>query len=244
MTEQLALTEHEPVALQAQPMTPMALISMAAARGASIEQMQQLFELKLRVEADEAKKAFITAMSAFKASAIRVTKDRENLQYKSRYTSLGHLVEIVTPFLSKNGLSARWDVDQSAGIKVTCIITHQMGHSEQVSMICPPDKSGAKNPIQEIKSAITYAKGCTFESICGLASTDANLDDDGNGSMSKLGMEEPVLLEWLDGINQAPSMEALKGIFAKAFKAAETLNDRKSMDELTTAKNKAKARLA
>ena len=229
--------------------TPMGLIEMAAARGASIEQMQQLFELKLRVEADEAKKAFVGAMSAFKASAIRVTKDRENKQYstngqKAMYTSLGHLVEIVTPYLSANGLSARWDVDQAAGIKVTCIVTHQMGHSEQVSMICPPDKSGAKNPIQEIKSAITYAKGCTFESICGLASTDANIDDDGNGAEPSKAMPEPEYLEWMDGIRQSPNSEALKTVFGNAYKAAKAAGDQAAIDSFIKAKDQTKKELA
>jgi hypothetical protein len=48
------------------------------------------------------------------------------------------------------------------------------------------DGSGAKNPIQQIKSTITYLKGVTFESITGLASTDDNVDDDGNAAGSEL----------------------------------------------------------
>ena len=44
------------------------------------------------------------------------------------------------------------------------------------------DTSGSKNAIQQIKSTITYLKSVTFESIIGLASTDANLDDDGNST--------------------------------------------------------------
>ncbi len=161
-----------------------AMIERAMVRGASLEQIEKLIDLRDRLEASDARKAYTEAMSAFKAHSIEVMKDKTNKQYASKYVSLGRLVSTVTPFLSQHGLSANWDVDQSQApaITVTCKMTHKAGHSESVSMTLPPDKSGAKNPIQEIKSAITYGKACTFESICGLASTDANVDDDGNGA--------------------------------------------------------------
>ena len=229
-TTEIARTE--PVGI-----TPMRLIELASERGATIEQMQQLFELKLRVEADEAKKAFVTAMAAFKTEAIRVTRDKENKQYGSMYTTLGNLVNTVTPHLSKHGLSVRWDIDQTAGIKVTCIITHSLGHSENVAMTCPPDSSGAKNPIQQIKSSITYAKACTFESICGLASTDANLDDDGNNGAPKpsLGDEEFIALR--DNIDAAETVGELKRYYEAAYKRAQELGDRTAMESFIKAKN-------
>lgn len=232
-----------------QPITPMSLIEMAAARGASIEQMAQLFDLKLRVEADEARKAFVQAMAAFKGETIRIRKDKENTQYTtagkaSRYVSLGNLVGTVTPFLSKHGLSARWDVDQSAGIKVTCIVTHAMGHSESVSMLCPPDKSGSKNPIQEIKSSITYAKVCTFESICGLASIDGNLDDDGNGSGKHPEIPEQAYVAHMDNIQNAGSAEELKRLFAAAYEEARKTGDKDAMAAFIKAKDNRKAELA
>jgi hypothetical protein len=88
--------------------------------------------------------------------------------------------------LSKHGLSADWQIEQKGNdIKVTCILSHALGHSESVPFTVPPDGTGAKNEIQKIKSAITYAKAVTYESVCGLASTDANSDDDGNDSSSK-----------------------------------------------------------
>ena len=239
MSESTALARTEPVGI-----TPMRLIEMASERGASIEQMQQLFDLKLRVEADEAKKAFVAAMTAFKTEAIRVTRDKENVQYHSMYTTLGNLVNTVTPHLSKHGLTARWDIDQSAGVKVSCIITHALGHSESVSMVCQPDASGSKNPIQQIKSAITYAKACTFESICGLASSDANLDDDGNSGAPKptLGDEEFVGLR--DTIDAAENLPELKKFFEVAYKRAQEIGDKSAMDAFIKAKDARKKAIA
>jgi len=159
--------------------TPAALVQMAVQNGASMEQLEKLLALQERWEAGEARKAFTAAMAAFKLEPITITKDKENKQYNSRYTSLGNLVQTVTPFLSKHGLSADWEIEQEPKLSVTCVLTHALGHSKRVRLDVPPDASGAKNAIQQIKSAITYAKAVTFESACGLASTDANFDDDG-----------------------------------------------------------------
>jgi hypothetical protein len=240
----LATQQSQPIA---QNLTPMHMIQSAIERGASLEQINQLLDLKDRIEAADAKRAFIAAMSAFKACDIRVTKDKKNAQYGSMYTTLGNLVATVTPFLSRNNLSARWDVDQSQGIKVTCIATHAQGHSESVSMTVGPDKSGAKNPIQEIKSAITYAKACTFESVFGLASTDANVDDDGNGAgggTPKKGLSDNDVQTHLANINNSASDAELKVMHANAFKEAEAINDWDSVAIFKAAKNVQKAKLS
>jgi hypothetical protein len=83
-------------------------------------------------------------------------------------------------------LNARWDVEQGTSIKVTCILSHAMGHSERVSLSGPPDESGAKNKLQQIKSTLTYLKGATFEAVTGVATIPGNLDDDGNAAGKKV----------------------------------------------------------
>ena len=196
----------------------------------------------------EARKAFTAAMAAFKGEAVRVAKDKDNHQYKSKYVSLGNLIDTVTPALSRHGLSAHWEIEQATGICVTCHLTHAAGHSVSVSMTCPPDKSGAKNAIQEIKSAITYAKACTFESVCGLASTDANLDDDGNGfkpAAPKPGAPPPItqdaLLGHIKSIGEAGNLQDLQVAFSLGIAAAN--GDRAALDNLISAKDKRKLAL-
>lgn len=184
MTDQLTVLEQAPIIHVRENQQPMiySMIHLAIQQGAGIDQLERLWDMQLKYEANEAKKAYHFAMSEFKKERIVITKDKDNLQYKSRYTSIGNLVDSVTPFLGKHGLTHKWDISQEGDIiKATCISTHKLGHSESVSMSAPADKSGAKNAIQQIKSTITYLKGVTFESLFGLASTDANCDDDGNG---------------------------------------------------------------
>lgn len=182
--------------------SPAEMIRMAVSGGADLDKLEKLLALQERWEANEAKKAYVQAMASFKENAPKVTKDKENKQYKSMYTTLGNLVNTVNPELSKHGLSASWDIFQNGTIKVTCKITHRLGHSETAEAMAPADVSGAKNAIQQIKSTITYLKAVTFESICGLASSDANVDDDGNSAGVELIDENQMvtITEYLESL--------------------------------------------
>lgn len=224
-----------PVALAPIANPSLAIMDRLIERGVSLEQVKDAMAFIREQERHEAEKLYNAAMAAFKAHDIHVIKDKDNKQYGSKYTSLGNLIATVTPFLSQHRLSASWTIDQSAApaIKVTCIMKHEAGHSDSVSMTTGPDKSGAKNPIQEIKSAITYMKACTFESICGLASTDANLDDDGKGS----GEAMDNLNEHLEFIANCRSTDELKRFYDTAYDIAEAKGDAQAMKSLIEAKN-------
>lgn len=164
-------------------MTPMEMLNAAIERGDGLDKLERLMDLNDRWEKAQAKKAFAEAKTAFKANAPTIIKDMENKQYGSTYSSLGNVVNTVNEALSKYGLDASWEFDQGdKEIKVTCILTHLLGHSERVSLSGPPDTSGAKNPIQQIKSTTTYLKLATFEAVTGVASKAGSADDDGNGA--------------------------------------------------------------
>jgi len=162
--------------------TPMQMLAAAVERGVDTEQLEKLMALQERYQANEARKAYFAAVAAFAVSPPVVTKDKTNPQYGSRYSSLENTVNTVSAELSKHGLSARWQIDQSSGIAVTCILSHIAGHSEQVTISGPPDNSGKKNDLQQIKSTLTYLKLATFEAITGTASEIGNLNDDGNAA--------------------------------------------------------------
>lgn len=165
------------------------ILDLAIRQGAPLEQLEKYLELKREYEAHEAKKEFYQAVADFKEESITVIKDKTNIQFRSKYTSLGNLLNTVNPVLGKHGLSVSFGIDQSdKNITVSCILRHRLGHTEKVSMSAPPDTSGgsSKNPIQQIKSTITYLRAATFEAVTGLASTDeANLDDDGNSATTQ-----------------------------------------------------------
>jgi hypothetical protein len=176
---------RETMPVQAGEITPNSMIQTAIERGASVDQIEKLIELKERCDANDAKKAFAKAVSAFKKKPPTVIKDLTNSQYGSKYSSISNLVNTVNKGLSKHGLSIRFDYPVSEDpnlITVTCIMSHSGGHSESVTASGPPDDSGKKNPLQQRKSTRTYLKIETFEAITGIASQEANIDDDGTGS--------------------------------------------------------------
>lgn len=230
MSDQLVLTSPEPRSL-----TPSDLLQLAISQDADIEKLEKLMQLQQQWLAAQSKRAFDIAKSRFLGMAINVTKDKTNTQYGSRYTTLGNLVKTVTPFLAQCGLGASWEIDQSGDkIKVTCVLAHQEGHEQRVSFAVPPDTSGAKNPIQQIKSAITYARAVTFEAVCGLTGTEeATLDDDGNAAGKFADVQER--LEWIENCT---NVEELKRVFQEAFTEAKKVKDTHAMKVLADAKNK------
>lgn len=165
---------------QAVAMTPMTIIQLALDKNLDLERIEKLLAISEQWRKLQAEQAFNRALAQFKESAPVVMKNAVNSQYDSDYATIGHLVNTINPALAKCGLSASWDIDQTNGIKVTCILENVEGHKRMVSMIGPPDKSGAKNALQEIRSTITYLRVVTFESVTGIISADR--DDDGNSA--------------------------------------------------------------
>lgn len=170
---------------QAVATTPATLLSMAVQQGADLDKLEKLMELQERWEANEAKKAYVAAMAAFKKDPPKINKD-QNVSFSAgggttsyNHSSLANVTEKINSGLSVHGLSANWTTDQTDQIKVTCTITHEMGHSESTSLKAGPDDSGKKNKIQQIGSTISYLERYTILALTGLATHE---DDDGKGS--------------------------------------------------------------
>ena len=170
-------------ALSATP-TPSDLLRLAIDKGADLDRLERLMDLQAKYEAGQARKAFTAAMTDLKSRNLTVRKDKSVAFSGTAYThsSLAEVVETVVRHMADAGLSHRWTIAQDAKqITVACVITHELGHSEQVVMTAAPDDSGKKNAIQQVASTITYLQRYTLMAACGLASRDMQ-DDDGRGS--------------------------------------------------------------
>ena len=175
-------------------------INLAIETKADLPTIEKFMDLRERWEKNEARKAFHVAMAVFKANLPTVVKDKTNSQYKSKYVSEAALINTINPELSKQGLSASFDFAQEGdNIKVTCNITHAKGHRESVSLSGKADGSGSKNPLQQIKSTATYLRKATFEAITGIASSENDADDDGNGATEYISDKQKSTI--LDFIN-------------------------------------------
>jgi hypothetical protein len=223
-----------------QPITPLSMIQLALQQGASVEILRDLFQLKKEVEADEARKAFIRAMAAFKAEAIVITKNiapTAGPLIGKKYADLFAVVSAITPALSRHSLSLSWKItkDEPQWIEVTCTIRHELGHSESVSMGGPPDAGGAKNAIQARASANTYLERYTALAITGMAASDS--DTDGRAPQKDaLSDEKSIPLQ--EAIKYASDMAELKEAFKKAYKMAVTVEDQKAFSSLYEARKR------
>lgn len=165
--------------------SPPALLQLAIAKGAGVEQLEKLLALQERFEATQARKAYTAAMAAFKSDPPRIGKDAKVAfgATSYRHASLSNVTQTVSAALAKHGLSASWSVEQPdpQTVRVTCRVTHELGHSESVTLSGnPSDAANAKssmNGIQRIASAVSYLERYTLLAILGLATHD--MEDDG-----------------------------------------------------------------
>ena len=166
------------------------LLALAIQKGVDTAALEHLMQLKERFEATEARKAWVSAMAAFKAAAPSVLPKDAMVDFSSskgrthyKHTSLAGACSLLTPLLCEHGLTATWATaqdDAASRLTVTCRITHEQGHREDTSLTGPYDTSGNKNAMQGIGSAATYLARYTFLLATGMAT--AEMDDDGAGS--------------------------------------------------------------
>jgi hypothetical protein len=168
--------------------TPMTMLDAAARRGATTEELKQWMDLQERWEQNEARKAFVKAMTAFKETPLTIRKNKHVRFETSRgvteydHVTLENVCRTIIEALSKVGISHRWSMQQESGtIKVSCVLTHSMGHSESTVLEAKPDDSGGKNSIQAIGSTVTYLQRYTLLAATGLAVKEMG-DDDGAGA--------------------------------------------------------------
>lgn len=173
------------------PANPLALIQSAIDRGTPIADLGRLLDLQERWEKNEARKAFVVAMNAFKSDPPALFKNKL-VSFKNKggdlteywHAELGEISNAIAKSLSQHGLSHRWDIMQTPEgvIEVACVITHDMGHSERVPLRSMADGSGGKNAIQAVSSTVTYLQRYTLLAACGLAAKGQDNDGAGAGS--------------------------------------------------------------
>ena len=200
------------------PTTFMDLLRIVTERGGSAEEIAKFMDLLERQQDREAKQAYVRAFAAFKRGAQTIYKDgaaafegkkkdgEGKVAVAYDYATLGHICENIIAQMAEHGLSHRWDPHQSAGVvKITCILTHEQGHSETASVSYPHDPSGAKNPLQAVNSAITYGERTSLLAVCGIAVKSQ--DDDDGAAGGGTGLPDGVSLAdfWIGKVKAAPT---------------------------------------
>ena len=175
--------------LPARQDSPNAVIMMAMQKGYDVTLIEKMMALQERYEANEARKAYVKAMAAFKANPPEILKTKHVSYVNSKnqtvewdHAVLGEIAEAVIKGMSPHGLYHRWDMTQPDAntVKTTCIITHELGHSESTSMSGPPDISGGKDTLKAVASTNTLLQRLTLLALTGLAAKGMDDENPGN----------------------------------------------------------------
>lgn len=231
-----------PIDKAAMDVTPTGILQIAVQQGADVDKLATLLELQERWQATQARQAYHAAMARFKQSPPKIIKNRhvkfDDTEYD--HATLDHVTEAITETLSAVGISHRWKMCQSSEIAVTCVLTHEMGHSEEVTLKASPDTSGNKNSIQAIGSTVTYLERYTLLAAVGMAA--AGMDNDGRSAdeEQKPRTPEARVVECLSWIKEAPDLVALQRSFVSACQEAQKINDKDAEARYIRAKDQRK----
>lgn len=219
-------------------MTPMAMIDKALSSGATPETLEKLMDLQERWEANRARKAFIAAMALARAKFAPILKKNDGYASRYKYETLTDVMDAVDGPLGEHGFAYDWITEDlpEGKIRVTCVLTHDEGHSRRNSLSGDPkDTADAKanmNGLQRMGGAVTYLQRYTLKAALGIA---ASKDDDGSGASSQdlaQTVTSDQFIELQDLLEKSGSKEADMLAFVKAA----------TMEEMTIAQYaKAKA---
>jgi hypothetical protein len=215
-----------PVAPPAGSSPVMAMLSDAIQRGMSIDVIREI--KAMAVEFDQANKraAFDRAVADAKAAIPPIKKNRR-VGFESRkpgaartdyaYEDFAEVARTVSPHLAAVGLSYRFRSEQEGtAVRVTCILAHRDGHSEETTLIAAADTSGNKNSIQAVGSTVTYLQRYTLKMALGLAAAEED-DDGGKHGVETITAEQADELMGLIDAAIENDPDADRGVWIETF---------------------------
>lgn len=208
------------------------LIRFAVERGADVGTLERLVDLQERVEAREARAAFLRALAAFQDTCPEIPKNR-SAEIASRqgtgfgygYADLPSIIRTIKKPLREHGLSYAWDASLDAAngvLNVVCILRHESGHEERSSFPVPVDTKAPMSGAQKHGAALTYGRRQSLVAALGLLTADdidgaalvgverpasAETVADLDAKIKELGVDEKKLLEYvgitsMDNLNE------------------------------------------
>jgi hypothetical protein len=176
------MTEKSIAKVEKKDMSVESIITQAVTSGASVETLEKLLALRKEYRADQAREAFVTAMSEFQAECpvIKKTKkvmNKDGATVRYMFAPIDSIVEQIKKPLKDSGLSYRWEVKQDKQqVKAVCIVTHILGHSESSDFDVGVDSEGYMTAPQKLASALTFAKRYSLCNVLGISTGDEDTD--------------------------------------------------------------------
>ena len=209
-----------------------------------VDKLKALLDMKERWDAMEAKKAYVEAMRKFKENPPVIHKTKEGPALSGNkasymYAPLDEVCKAIIPALGAVGISHSWKTSyEGEWMVVTCILTHEMGHSDSTTLRGCDDKGPGRNAIQAAGSTLTYLERYTLLAVCGIAVKGTDNDGASGPTMPDGWLDEQC--EWLEN---ASTQDELKKLFKNAYTEVSKVKDRKAMEVLIGVKDKRKGEL-
>lgn len=211
-----------------------------------IDKMERLIAMQERVQGQQAKVSFTAAKVAMRADLPEVQargritikdKNTGEITQETPFAKFDDLHAAVSPVLTQYGFDIAFKngLSPDGKVRVTTILSHIGGHSEETHFDLPHDSSGSKNAVQAVGSSTSYAKRYGLVSILNIRIVGE--DDDGMASYSpayisaadakiieadldELGGDKAVFCQYL-GADSIPQILAKDLAKAKAAVAAK-----------------------
>jgi hypothetical protein len=148
----------------------------------NVEKLERLIAAQERILGHRARAEFEAAFAEMQGELPEITERGEievDGLVRSKYARFEDIITIVRPILQKHGFALRFRNETLPNncLRITGVLSHRSGHSEQDQFDCPPDASGKKNNIQAMGSTRSYGQRYTTIALLNIVSRGA--DDDG-----------------------------------------------------------------
>ncbi len=141
-----------------------------------VDKLEKIIELHERIQRESAKAQFFNAFAKMqrKLPVIIARKKTNN----GKYAPLEDIMEQVRPILADFGfsISHRNEFPDGGGIKTIGTLAHQAGYERSSEFVTQTDKTGNKNDVQAIGSAMQYGRRYTTNDLLNIVTR--NEDDD------------------------------------------------------------------
>jgi len=188
---QLTLSGDLPAAPLTEAQAFIAMIERAARDpNVDVVKLKELLALK-NAEQDRIARAFYaTAMMECQEDMEPVRRDAVNTHTKSKYATYEALDRALRPVYTRFGFGLSFStepVPTQDYLRMTCKVMHRSGHIENHQIDIPIVTKGPKGnelmtPTHATLSAKTYGKRALLDMIFNVATTDIQMDDDGNAA--------------------------------------------------------------
>lgn len=161
----------------------------------AVAALEKLVDLEERVSNREAVRLFNEAFTAFRADLPAIPRTTPGAVRDGRrvmYSNFETIQKYVDPPLAKHGFTYRFTTRPSQDgqwLIITCVLSHEAGHSEHSSMPVPMTSIPKASKAQEATGTRTYGKRITLSDVLGISTVD---DTDGAGEDGGAISEEQI----------------------------------------------------